>query len=593
MDLKKYFEELKRRQVVKVGIAYLVIAWLITQVLAIVLPTFDAPRYLLKTILFILGIGFPISLILAWVYEITPNGIKKTKTIDPATPKSLQKKRRLNKVIFATLSLAIALLLYNNFMDKSKVKNDPVATKDSTEISLAVLAFEDMSAAKDQEYFSDGMSTELTSLLSKMKDINVRDRRSSFSFKGVKATIKTIAKELNVTHIIDGSVRTNGENVRIDVQLIDAQNGKHIWSQTFNRKMEDIFQLQDEIASKVRKELKLNLFHEKTEHTEVNTEAYSLYLQADFLYYKNEVEATLDAINLLKKSIKIDSTYAPAYSLLGRALVSSSINHQKIPVKQGLIEARQALEKAILLDSNLAQAYAQLARVDLSQRMDFKSANYNINQALKISPNDAFVLANAVIVRGYSGNLDNAVEAHTQLLKISPKEFKYYRNKGITQYWVGDLDGALRSLEKYYYYYPEAPVGYFMMAKIYFEKGDFKKALQMAKKEPIDFMRYSSQCFALFGLGKLKESDEYFKKFMQVNDKTAKSNIAELYAFKGDKENTIKYLELAFDLSDPDLIEIINFPIFRLVYDDPRWKELLINMGLPKSHHLFKYYRTS
>ncbi len=588
MNLKKYFEELKRRQVIKVGIAYLVIAWLIIQVASIVLPTFNAPQYLLKTILFILGIVFPIVLIFGWVYEITPSGIKKTKAIDTAIPKSQQKSNRLNWVIIASLSLVVVLLLSNKFLNKTEKSPEFDKIVDTSQISLAVLAFEDISPDKDQEYLSDGMSTELIALLSKMIDLRVRDRRSSFSFKGKNATIKTIANELKVTHIIDGSVRKINDDVRIDINLINVSDGTSIWSQTFTRKLENIFQMQDDIASKVREQLKLKLLNKNIESNGINPEAYSLYLQADFLFYKNNAETNLRAIKLLKNSIKIDSTYAPAYTLLGRSLVSSTLNHQETPVKKGLNDARQALEKAILLNNNSAQAYAQLARIDLSQNWDFESANYNINKALQINPNDGFVLANAVIVQGYSGNLDNAVEDHTKLLEISPKEYRYYRNKGITQYWVGDLDGAIKSLEKYNYFYPSAPVGYFMLAKIYFEKGDFEKALEMAEKEKIDFMNYSAHSFAFFGLGRIKESEIFFEKFRNINDEIAKANIAELYAFLGDKENVIKYLNLAYNLSDPDLIELINFPIFRIVYDDPRWESLLYKMNLSKNHHLFK-----
>lgn len=508
---------------------------------------------------------------------------------DPEIPKSQHKSNRLNWIIIATVCLAVVLLLYNVFL--SKTEKPPVFNEivDTSQISLAVLAFEDMSPDKDQEYLSDGMSTELTIILSKMTDLNVRDRRSSFSFKGTNATMKTIANELKVTHVIDGSVRKINDIVRIDIQLINVTDGTSIWSQTFTRKLENIFQMQDEIASKVREQLKLKLFNENIESSEVNSEAYSLYLQADFLYYKNNAETNLGAIKLLRNSIEIDSTYAPAFTLLGRALVSGTLNHQKIPIEKGLNEARQALEKAILLDNNSAHAYAQLARIDLSQNLDFKSANYNINKALQINANDGFVLANAVIVQGgYSGNLDNVVADHSKLLEISPKEYKYYRNKGIAQHWVGDLDGALKSLEKYNYYYPSAPVGYSIMAKIYFEKGDFEKALEMAEKEKIDFMNYQAQCFALYGLGRIKESEIFFEKFINVNDEIAKTNIAELYAYLGDKENVIINLNLAYNLSDPDLIELINSPIFRIVYDDPRWESLLNKMNLPKNHHLFK-----
>jgi TolB-like protein/Flp pilus assembly protein TadD len=587
--LNKYLDELKRRQVIKVGIAYLVVAWLITQVSSIVLPTFNAPPYILKTLLFVLAIGFPICLILAWVYEITPTGIQKTKTVDPNVPKSSLKGARLKKTIIVGLSIIVILLLYNQFSVKKETPPVPANMEDANEIIVAVLAFEDISQNKDQEYFSDGMSTELTSLLSNMPDIEVRDRRSSFSYKGVNTSIKNIAKELNVTHIIDGSVRKNGEDIRIDVQLIDALEGKSIWSQTFKQKMKDVFQMQDEIALKVREQLKLKLLHTESEPGIVKPEAYSLYLQADFLYFRFDTESIWEAIGLLNESITIDSTFAPAYALLSRALVSNTMNLQKVSFEKGLVEARKAAEKAISLDENNAQAYAALARIDLSQNRDFISAEMNINKALEINSNDAYILANAAIVQGYSGNIENIVEDHIKLLKISPKEYIYYRNLGISQYWTGDLDGALESLKKYDHYFPDAPVGYSITARILMEKGEYEEALLAAQKEPVDFMRYSAQSNALYKLGRVEESKLYYEKFISVNDEKAFANVAEYFAIKGDIENTIKYLEKSYSASDPDLIEIINFPSFKLVYNDPRWEALLVSMELPESHHLFKY----
>lgn len=591
MNLNKYLDELKRRQVVKVGIAYLVVAWLILQVSSIVLPAFNAPPYILKILLFVLAIGFPICLILAWIYEITPSGVQKTKTIDPTIPKSFLKGDRLKKTIIVGLSFVVIFLLYNQFNVKTENNTVPSEIEETNEIIVAVLAFEDISPENDQEYFSDGMSTELTTLLSNMPDIEVRDRRSSFSYKGLNTSTKIIAKELNVTHIIDGSVRKNGKDIRIDVQLIDALKGSSIWSQTFKRKMKDVFQMQDEIAFKVREQLRLKLLSTTIESNPVKTEAYSLYLQADFLFFRFGSESIWESIGLLNESISIDSSYAPAYALLSRALVSNTMNLQNISFKKGLVEARKAAEKAISLDNNSASAYATLARIDLSQNRDFKSAELNINKALSINSNVAYVLANASIVQGFSGNIDNIVEDHIKLLEISPKEYIYYRNMGISQYWCGDLDGALESLKKYDHYFPDAPVGHFMTAKILIEKGEYEMALIVAQKEPVNFMSYSAQSNALYKLGRFEESKLFFEKFISVNDEKAFSNVADYFSIKGDIENVFKYLELANKSSDPDLIETINFPSFKLVYNDPRWEELLIDMDLPKSHHLFKYIK--
>ena len=245
MNLKNYIAELKRRNVFKAGLAYLIVAWIMTQVTAIVLPTFNAPPFVLKTILFILGIGFPIWLVFAWVYEITSEGIKKTDHVDQEHSKLTQTGNRFNKLIIASLSVALILLLINQFSgNPDQIENADVvkSTFGTNNNSIAVLAFEDMSQQKNQEYFSDGISAELTSLLAKIRELKVIDRRSSFSYKGKSTTAKQIGKELNISHILDGSVRMYDDKVRIDVQLIDVSDGSHLWLQTYDRQMDDDFQ---------------------------------------------------------------------------------------------------------------------------------------------------------------------------------------------------------------------------------------------------------------------------------------------------------------------------------------------------------------
>ncbi|MBL4773374.1 MAG: winged helix-turn-helix domain-containing protein, partial [Alcanivoracaceae bacterium] len=322
-------------------------------------------------------------------------------------------------------------------------------------ISIAVMAFEDLSKNKDQAYFSDGMSAELIGILAKMKDIQVRDRRSSFFYKGQNVPMQTIANELKVTHIIDGSVRKNGDDVRIDIQLIETEHGINIWSQSFNRKLDNILDIQADIASHVRQQFQLHVVEAETIPYKVNDKAYSLYLQSEFLKFKNDPNLILDAIDLVKKSLLIDSNYAPAHLLLAQELLSASLNLQKIPYDAGLNQARIAANNTLALNKKSAQAYALLARLDLNQHSDFVSANNNINKAINLNPNNATVLAIANVVLGYSGNLDNTIENHNKLIEMNPKEFVYYRNKGIVQHWLGDFSGAIESFKKYKYYYPQ------------------------------------------------------------------------------------------------------------------------------------------
>ncbi len=455
-------------------------------------------------------------------------------------------------------------------------------------ISIAVMAFEDLSKNKDQAYFSDGMSTELIGLLAEMKDVNVRGRRSSFFYKGQNASVHTIASELKITHIIDGSVRKDGDDVRIDIQLIDTDSGLNIWSQTFNRKLDNILDIQTDIASHVRQQFQLHVVKTKNSPYKIDDKAYSLYLQSDFLYYKNNPDLILDAIDLLKESLKIDSSYAPAHLLLAKELVSASLNLQKLPYDEGLSQARMAVNNTLALNKSSAPAFALLARLDLNQHSDFNSANLNINKAINLNPNNATVLANANVVLGYSGNLDNSIENLNKLIEMNPKEFVYYRNKGIVQHWLGDFSGAIESFKKYKYYYPQAPIGNAQMVKVYIDMEKFDEALKIAKQETVAHYKQLSLSIALYALNRKQESDALLTDLINHSKQVINELIAEAYAYRGDIENTLKYLELSFQRSPADLIEAINYPAFKLVYHDARWKALLQKLNLPASHRLLK-----
>jgi TolB-like protein len=255
--MNKFIEELKRRNVIKSALAYLVVSWVITQVATTVLPTFGAPAFVTKTIIFILAIGFPLWLIFSWVYEITEKGIKKTVNIEPEESITPQTNNRLNKIIIGALAIAIALLLVNHFGNRSENRIVSDNEIDKTEKSIAVLAFADMSPQKDQEYLSDGMSGEFISILGKTTGLKVRDRRSSFTFKNKDATIEQIGEQLKVRYVIDGSVRKYGDKLKVDVQIINAIDGSYIWTESFDYTMDNIFKMQDDIAKVIVAKLKI------------------------------------------------------------------------------------------------------------------------------------------------------------------------------------------------------------------------------------------------------------------------------------------------------------------------------------------------
>jgi adenylate cyclase len=589
VSIKKYIEELKKRNVIKAALAYLVIAWLIIQVASIVLPTFDAPTYILKTILLVLGVGFPIWILFSWTYDITEKGLVKTSNKATDDVSKLKTKNRLNVVIISGLSLTILLLLFN--LNDKLDSQELVKIPNTDKITIAVLAFEDMSPLKDQEYFSDGMAAELTSLLSKMKDITVIDRRSSFSFKGENATISKIGAELNATHVIDGSVRKYENKVRIDIQLISVIDGSTISSNTFDRDIADVLEMQNEIAFKVRDQLRLNLLSNIETKTNVDPKAYDLYMQADYLFFRHDDDFIIDAISLLRKSIEIDTTNPHTYTLLSRALFTAAVNYQSIPYTEAITESRLMAQKAIKIDENSASAYAMLAKLSLTLDLDFEAANKFINKAYEANPNEAFVLASMQLIQGYSGNLDNLEENYKRIIEISPKESRYYRNIGIGYYWKGELDKSIENLLKFNNLNPGAAIGNSLLTRVYLEKGDLDSALKHAEKETNEFWGLMAKSIVFYSLGRIEESNEAIESFKSMMGEDALGNIAEIYAFRNDSESTLKYLNDAYEMNPADLVEVINYPALKVVYEDPRWKELLLKMNLPENHRLLKIFK--
>ncbi len=583
MNIKNYVSELKRRNVFKASAAYLIVAWIIIQVASIALPTFDAPPFVLKTILFLMVIGFPLNLVFVWAFELTPEGIKKTKEVNKRksiTPKTAS---QLNKVIITSLSLAIILLVYNQF------RNTPtnVKTIDNNGKSIAVLAFQDMSPEQDQEYFSDGISEELLNLLAKIPELRVISRTSSFSYKGKNETSETIGRELDVTHILEGSVRKSGNKLRITAQLIQVADGSHMWSETYDRNMEDIFKIQDEIALVVIEQLKIRLLGELAKTTEVDPEAYSLYLQAQYFYRHSSDEGNIKAEEIIRQSIDIDSNYAPAWHLLSKIIREAAFNLSLLPSETGLELAIEAAQKAIDIDDKYAPPYAILSILYLTD-LDFESARDNINKAMLLDGGNAFVVSSAALNAGYTGRIEEALELYNKSLQLDPLRYRLNLNMGIGYYWLNRLDDAYNAVQKYGIYYPKAAIHHSVKSRILIGLGKYEEALEEAGKETNEFFNLYTRNLALFAMGKHVEADSLLIQMIETYGKTHLSNIAEIYAFRGELDNAFKWLDIAFEQSDNNLIEAINEPTFNNLHNDPRWQILLIKMKLPKGHWRLK-----
>jgi TolB-like protein len=405
--MPRLFEELKRRNVFKVGTAYVVLAWLLAQITDVFLEPFGAPDWVIKTILLVLVAGFPLALFFAWAFEMTPEGIKKERDVDRSQSITHETGLKLNLAIIFILVLALGYFAFDKFVlgperdaELIRVTEDIQAetagpgANAAPEKSIAVLPFVNMSDDAGNEYFSDGISEEILNSLARVKELKVAGRTSSFAFKGQNQDLRQIGDALGVDHILEGSVRKAGAKVRITAQLIQVDDGFHLWSDTYDRELTDIFAIQDEIATAILVQLKAHLLDGEqavVTTARADSQAYELYLLAKQRMYERTGPTIQSAAELLDRAIAIDPEYAPAYAQRGIAtlLLKEGIGaYGEIPHEQAQSQGKLYLDKALDLDPELAEAWAGLGLFYLGQptATSWKQGVEVLKKALTLNP---------------------------------------------------------------------------------------------------------------------------------------------------------------------------------------------------------------
>ncbi|HET6563929.1 MAG TPA: hypothetical protein VFG52_00840 [Xanthomonadales bacterium] len=429
-----FIAELKRRNVFKVGAAYIVMAWLIAQGVDVFLENFGAPEWVIKTILLLLVAGLPVALFFAWAFELTPEGIKKEKDVDRSQSITHETGRKLDYTIIAILLVALSWFAWDKFaaptspdipanagiQDTSAPSESPTVN----EKSIAVLPFVNMSEDASNEYFSDGISEEILNALAKVKDLQVAGRTSSFAFKGQNQDLRQVGEALGVDHILEGSVRKAGNKVRVTAQLIRVDNGFHLWSESYDRELDDVFAIQDEIANAILQQLKAHLVGGEVQvlaSQRTDSEAYDLYLLAKQRIYERAQLPLESAAELLDKAIAIDQEYAPAYAQRGIvAALLSEKQYGALPNPQAQSQLKLYAEQALRLDPELAEGWAALGLYyqDVPGSRD-KSIEY-LEKALQL--NSSLIDAANWLGNAYSdsGQLSKSIELQEDILSRDP-----------------------------------------------------------------------------------------------------------------------------------------------------------------------------
>ncbi|MFK8052998.1 MAG: hypothetical protein AB8F65_08470 [Woeseiaceae bacterium] len=438
-------EELKRRNVFRVGLAYLVVAWLVAQVADLVLDSFNAPSWVMQTILVLLALGLPVTLFLAWVFELTPEGIKKESDIDRNQSITPNTGKKLNAIIIATLLVAVGFLLVDKFVLQ---RQDAQTVLSTAPKSIAVLPFVNMSSDPEQEYFSDGITEEILNALAKVRQLKVAGRTSSFAFKGKLEDLRQIGESLGVDHVLEGSVRKAAGQVRVTVQLIKVDDGFHLWSEVYDGSLSNIFDLQENISRQVADELKLVLNISDSvrlaSKMTKSIDAYDLFLRG-----REHVRARLGdnipkGIGLLKQAVKLDPQFAEAWAVLAEAEAVSG-GYLDVDLAQSSRRAREYIETAKTIDSSLVLPYSANALLMASAlEQDYQGAIEELERARALEPNNALTLRWLGGMYQILGYFDKARPLLEKAAVLEPLSRAEAWNLASNRLNTGDLKGAER-----------------------------------------------------------------------------------------------------------------------------------------------------
>jgi len=596
--------EIKRRNVIRMAGLYLVGAWLIVQVAGTVLPMFGAPQWVPRSMVILLAIGLVPALAFAWMFELTPDGIKRDAQVHPSESIAPQTAQRMNRMIIAALALAIVYFGFDKFVlgprhelaiqaAAEQAADARVAAQDAAKTdaaapakSIAVLPLANASGDADQQYFSDGLSEDLITALSQFDGLKVISRNSAFQFRDSKDDAQTIGAKLGVAHLLEGSVRRLGDTVRITAQLVNAGDGSTLWSQHYDRPYRDLFALQDEITRAVAGALKTRLLTGTGAQGERppsgNLAAYNAYLQGNF-YDARGTEADLrKAIDAYATATRLDPRYARAWaemSSMSTGLAGSFL--AGVPAQQAYQQARSAADTALALAPDLADAHAARGYLFLMADLNWTAAEAEYRRALELAPNDAgakFSLGNLLATLGQPGR---AVELTRQALAADP--LRASRHAWLANYLLalGRLDEAAQAVGKAIGLQPAGASYYEILATIEILRGDAKAALLAARQEPAGIWRDVALALALQIGDDRAAADAALKSLIDTQSDGVAYQIAQAYALRRDPDAMFAWLDRAWANRDPGVGYLLYDPIVLRYKSDPRFAALCRKVGLP------------
>ena len=580
-------QELQRRNVIRVAVLYVVAAWVVLQAAQLLFGLLEVPVWAGKLAFALLLLGFPLVLVFAWAYEITPEGLKRESEVDRTESITHETGRKLNTITALMAGLAIALIIAQGFIPGLK-RSDRIERSKSSEVSIAsiaVLPFANMSSDPEQDYFSDGLSEELLNLLAKIPQLKVISRTSSFQFKGKNEDVRAIGEKLGVAHVLEGSVRKSGELVRITAQLINATDGSHVWSDAYDRRLADIFAVQDEIAAEVVKNLELKLLKNVPEvhAAPVNPQAYNYYLQARHYAGQRTSQGYAKSQAYLDSALAVDSNYALAWAEKSRVLVTRA-SRGDIPTDQGVTQAREAAQRARQANPKSPEAYAALAAIATLYDWDWAAAEQNLRQAESLDAGNEQTMVGKARLLFVTGRFPEAVAVYRRAAERNPLNAGLFSAAAQPLIRMDSLSAAAASFRKALELSPAIGAAHSFLGLVLMHQGNAEQGLAEVEKEPTEVWRLSALPAIYHALGRKAESDQALRNLEQRLADGAAYQIAQNYAYRGQTDLAFQWLDRAYAQRDPGLASYIKGdPLLENIMGDPRYRAMLRKLKLPEN----------
>jgi len=602
-----FFEQLKQRNVFRVATLYLVVCWLILDPVHVVFHMLEVPAWANRLVVMLMGVGFPAVVIFAWVYEITPEGLKPT--VEVSHHESIRKLtgRRLDRAIIAVLVVALAYFVVDKFwISKHVARPQQVTSFAQTAAraspapataatfappphSIAVLPFINLSGDQEQEYFSDGLTEELLNSLAEINELQVAARTSAFSFKGKDNDIGTIARKLNVAAVLEGSVRRSARTVRVTTQLINAVTGFHLWSKTYDRDVGDVLKLQTEIATAVASALEVTLLGDVSAKIELggtrNPPAFDAYLSGSRAYStQHHASDLLSAAAAFTEATRLDPDYALAFAGRSMTLVEYASEYLTGPAQRGSYDKALAdAQRAIALAPELGEAHLGLARVLEDGFLDFAHAGDEYSRALSLAPGNARVLQHYGAFAVNMGRTEGGLAATRRAVRLDPLSTSSYYKLGEAQWVLRRYNEAVAAFQEVITLDPDASRAYGWRGFAYYGLGDLQSARSSCEAEGGGRRGWTLHCLALVydKLGRHDDAEAMVTKARAEGGDRAAYQFAEVYAQWGNSEKALEWLQTAVRLRDPALSWLKRDPLLDPLRKEPRFQAIERALNFP------------